>query len=353
MGAYLEAGYISNIKINGISIKVIQCNPGRYTNIGGRTVDYIVMHYTGNPKDTAANNGKFFSSTKGQSSAHFFVDDDTVIQSVELRDRAWHCGTNGTYYHSKCRNTNSIGIEMCCSGDYAISQKTQENAAFLCAYLCKQLGITASTVDTFVLRHWDVTHKDCPHNFTGASNAKWTNFKKMVKNILTNGISTTPTPSNTTTQTTTNTTTGVLPRVVRINVDVLRVRSGPGTGWSVNTTVKKNYEYTIVEEKNGWGKLLSGAGWIFLEYTVSVEEEKQKEKKKDVTPAPVEEPFKNKLVRVIVESSPIYDNADESSKQNGTVVKGEAFTIVEIKNSFGKLFSDAGWIKMDATEDVK
>lgn len=29
---------------------------------------------------------------------------------------------------------------------------------------------------------------------------------------------------------------------------------------------KKN-KYTIVEEKNGWGRLKSGAGWISLSYT--------------------------------------------------------------------------------------
>lgn len=44
------------------------------------------------------------------------------------------------------------------------------------------------------------------------------------------------------------------------------IRSGAGTGYSVvgairEVTGKKN-KYTIVEEKNGWGRLKSGAGWI-------------------------------------------------------------------------------------------
>ena len=29
----------------------------------------------------------------------------------------------------------------------------------------------------------------------------------------------------------------------------------------------ENEKYTIVDEKNGWGKLKSGAGWINLNYT--------------------------------------------------------------------------------------
>ena len=54
---------------------------------------------------------------------------------------------------------------------------------------------------------------------------------------------------------------------VRITASVLNVRKGAGTNYSIATTVKKNEVYTIVEEKNGWGKLKSGAGWISLSYT--------------------------------------------------------------------------------------
>ncbi len=57
------------------------------------------------------------------------------------------------------------------------------------------------------------------------------------------------------------------PYLVKITADVLNVRSGPGTSYKVNTTVKKGYIFTIVEEKNGWGRLKSGAGWISLQYT--------------------------------------------------------------------------------------
>ena len=54
---------------------------------------------------------------------------------------------------------------------------------------------------------------------------------------------------------------------VRITASVLNVRKGAGTNYSIATTVKKNEVYTIVEEKNGWGKLKSGAGFIYLDYT--------------------------------------------------------------------------------------
>jgi N-acetylmuramoyl-L-alanine amidase len=58
--------------------------------------------------------------------------------------------------------------------------------------------------------------------------------------------------------------------IVKITANVLNVRSGPGTNYKINRTVKAGEGYTIVEEQNGWGKLKSGAGWISLEYTKRV-----------------------------------------------------------------------------------
>lgn len=58
--------------------------------------------------------------------------------------------------------------------------------------------------------------------------------------------------------------------LVRITANSLNVRNGAGTQYRVNTTVKKGQVYTIVDEKNGWGKLKSGAGWIDLSYTKKI-----------------------------------------------------------------------------------
>jgi hypothetical protein len=61
-----------------------------------------------------------------------------------------------------------------------------------------------------------------------------------------------------------------IPYIVQITTDVLNVRAGAGTSYAINTKVKKNECYTIVGEKDGWGKLKSGAGWISLDYTKKV-----------------------------------------------------------------------------------
>ena len=57
---------------------------------------------------------------------------------------------------------------------------------------------------------------------------------------------------------------------VRITADSLNVRKEPNATAKVSTTVKKGNVFTIVEEKNGWGKLKSGAGWINLSYTTKL-----------------------------------------------------------------------------------
>lgn len=187
MAKAISAGFITD-KINGIAVNAsLKCNASNYNNNDSRGVAYIVMHYTGNSKDTAKNNANYFTGANRAASAHFFVDDSDIYQSVELRDVAWHCGTKGTYYHTGCRNTNSIGIEMCCTaGNYKISETTKKNAAYLCAHLCKLTGISASLVDTYVLRHYDITHKKCPAQMVD-SESEWIAFKTMVKNILTTG----------------------------------------------------------------------------------------------------------------------------------------------------------------------
>ena len=172
-------------KINGIKINTSkESNSGNYTKKSSRKVEYIVFHYTGNKKDSARNNAIYFNNNDVNVSAHFFVDDENIYQSVKMNNIAWHCGTKGKYYHSKCRNTNSIGIEMCCTaGNYTISAKTLENSAYLGAFLCQLLNITADMVDTYCLRHYDISHKKCPAQMVD-NEAEWNEFKAKIKAIL-------------------------------------------------------------------------------------------------------------------------------------------------------------------------
>ena len=56
------------------------------------------------------------------------------------------------------------------------------------------------------------------------------------------------------------------PFTVKIDIDNLNIRKGPGVDYGVVGFTGKGV-FTIVEVSNGWGKLKSGAGWISLQYT--------------------------------------------------------------------------------------
>lgn len=174
-------------QFNGIDIDTsIQSSSANYYTYSSRLVKFIVIHYTGNKKDTAKANATYFHNGLRGASAHLFTDDDSCYQSVALNNAAWAVGGTKVYKHAECRNINSISIEMCCSGNSIVSEKTINNTAHLCAELCKYIGITADTVDIFVLRHYDVWDKQCPAQWATENSAGWTTFKEKVKAILRN-----------------------------------------------------------------------------------------------------------------------------------------------------------------------
>lgn len=57
-------------------------------------------------------------------------------------------------------------------------------------------------------------------------------------------------------------------KTVKVTANVLNVRAGAGTNYAVVGAIKKGATYTLLEEKNGWGKISSG--WISLEYVEKV-----------------------------------------------------------------------------------
>jgi hypothetical protein len=55
-------------------------------------------------------------------------------------------------------------------------------------------------------------------------------------------------------------------KFVRITANVLNVRSGAGTNHKIVSTVLKNSVKTVIEEKDGWGRISDPAGWISGQY---------------------------------------------------------------------------------------
>ena len=135
-----------------------------YSGRGGNSIKYIVMHYTANDGDTDEGNAHYFQGAGRRASAHYFVDEDSVTQSVRDRDAAWHCGgALESSHHSLrgiCMNRNSLGVEMCSDivgGKYTITPQTVDRAVELVKYLMAKYGIDVD----HVVRHYDVTGKLC------------------------------------------------------------------------------------------------------------------------------------------------------------------------------------------------
>lgn len=162
-------------------------NIANKSNYGGlrdiSSIKYIVIHYTANDGDTDENNGKYFANNIVKASAHYFVDDDSVTQSVPDNYVAWSVGgnkysncakTGGGKYYKKATNSNTLNIEICDdikNGTVYPSAKTVKNVIELTKKKMKEYDIPAKNV----IRHFDVNGKDCPAYWCGTAekNAKW------------------------------------------------------------------------------------------------------------------------------------------------------------------------------------
>ena len=192
----------------------------------------MVVHNTANDA-SARNEVKYMQNNKSQTSFHFAVDDKEVIQALPLDRNSWNAGDgrNGK------GNREGISIEICYSKSggsrFILAEK---RAARLIADILDQKGWDISKVT----KHQDYANKYCPHRTLDMG---WNRFLKMIeaerKTIF----------------------------KVRVTADSLNYRAGAGVKYKINGAITDRGVYTIVEQKNGWGKLKSGAGWINLQYT--------------------------------------------------------------------------------------
>ena len=169
-----------------MNIKEMLANQSNYNRCRKQPIQFIVVHYTANNGDKAQGNGNYFSQPNRNASTHYFVDENEIVQSVKDTDTAWHCGAK-SYKHPKCRNGNSIGVEMCSEkddkGQYYINEQTQNTAIKLIKVLMEKYNIPIENV----VRHYDVTGKMCPEPFV-RNGVQWLDFKKKLSEEKKEGI---------------------------------------------------------------------------------------------------------------------------------------------------------------------
>lgn len=140
----------------------------------------VVVHYTANPGSTAQNNRDYFENLKDTQetkvSSNFIVGlDGEIIQCVPTAEVA---------YASNSRNQDSVSIE-CCHPDETgkFNRETYESLVELVAFLCGKFDLGMDDI----IRHYDVTGKECPKYFVEHEDA-WELFKNDVaKYIQENG----------------------------------------------------------------------------------------------------------------------------------------------------------------------
>ncbi len=174
---YIEReGNAMRIEQPEMSVQLLTVNP--YSRPGTRSerIENIVIHYTANPGTSAVQNRNYFEglkdSHKTKASSHFIVGiQGEIVQCVPTWEIA---------YASNDRNINTVSIETChLKSDGTYTKETYESMVHLTAWLCEKFELTEKDV----IRHYDITGKNCPKYFVEEEEA-WLLFKEDVRKIL-------------------------------------------------------------------------------------------------------------------------------------------------------------------------
>ncbi len=134
---------------------------------------YIVIHYTANPGSTAEQNRNYFENLKDTretyASAQFVIGlEGEIIQCVPCNEMAY-CSNN--------LNDICISIEMCHPDDTGnFNDATYNNCVYLVAQLMNYYHLDMD----HLIRHYDVTGKNCPKYFVEHED-RWEVFKGFVQ----------------------------------------------------------------------------------------------------------------------------------------------------------------------------
>ena len=173
-----EEGFHQKVIEEAPDYTVDLLTPNQYSRpqMALKEVKGIVVHYTANPGTTAEQNRSYFESLKDtqktKASSHFVVGiGGEIIQCIPSSEIC---------YASNERNEDTLAIE-CCHQDETgqFTQETYDSLVELTAWLCGKFNLPVESV----IRHYDVTGKECPIYFVEHEDA-WVKFKEDVQKYL-------------------------------------------------------------------------------------------------------------------------------------------------------------------------
>lgn len=177
---FSDTDYQGAVPMPDIDVQLLTVNEYSRPGIATEPIRGVVIHYTANPGSTAQQNRDYFENLKDthttKASSNFIVGlDGEIIQCVPTSEMA---------YASNSRNSDTVSIE-CCHPDETgkFTDATYNSVVQLTAFLCSKFGLTEEDV----IRHYDVTGKDCPRYFVANEDA-WETFRSDVGDVLRNAI---------------------------------------------------------------------------------------------------------------------------------------------------------------------
>lgn len=159
---------------NGVIIQSDYLTPNEYsrTQTPLQGVNAIVIHYTANPGTTADNNRSYFEGLAEKhttyASSHYVVGlEGEVIQCIPLTEIS---------FASNDRNNDTVAIENCHPDETGkFTEATYDFLVSLTAALCIKFGLEEEDI----IRHYDVTGKNCPCYYVEHED-EWNQFRTEV-----------------------------------------------------------------------------------------------------------------------------------------------------------------------------
>lgn len=184
LGCYAAAKFITRVYMpeyrlkrlaNAVTPDYVEKNILGYdsnSRSGEKLEDFrgIVVHYVGNPGTSAQANHNYFANPESNVASHFIIGlNGEIIQCIPLDEKS---------AASNWRNNDTISIEVCHPDESgAFTAASYDSLVKLTKWLV-ELGKLNS--DKAVIRHYDVTGKECPKYFVDNPDA-WEAFKEDLK----------------------------------------------------------------------------------------------------------------------------------------------------------------------------
>lgn len=134
-------------------------------------INDIVIHYVGNPGTTAQQNRDYYANPTSSVSSHFVIGlDGEIIQCIPLYEKS---------SASNHRNRDTISIEVCHpdeSGKFTAA--SYSSLTRLTVWLCNACDLSSD----HIIRHYDITQKQCPRYFVDHEDA-WRQFRQDVESL--------------------------------------------------------------------------------------------------------------------------------------------------------------------------